>query len=73
MSASEKAFGLLKNVMLMTERFDALDARMKTIAADQTALSRSLVELARQVAEIEGYLRGATRTPFGERSRLEER
>ena len=70
MSAGEKAFGLLKSIMLATERFDAIDEKMKTVAADQAALARSHAELAQRVADIEGFLRAATGTPFGDKPRL---
>lgn len=70
MSAGEKAFGLLKSVMLATERFDAIEEKMKAIAADQAALARSHAELGQRVADIEGYLRAATNTPFGDKPRL---
>lgn len=73
MSAGEKAFGLLKSIMLMTERFDAIDAKVKTVASDQAALSRSHADLAQRVADMEGYLRAATGTPFGEKPRLERK
>lgn len=59
MSAGEKAFGLIKSIMLTTERFDALEARIKRVADDQTDLSRSHVELAQRVARLEGFLEGA--------------
>ena len=59
MSAGEKAFGLIKSFLLITERFDALEARIKRVADDQTDLGRSHVELAQRVARLEGFLEGA--------------
>lgn len=73
MSTGEKAYGLLKSIMLMTERFDALDAKIGTVAADQAALGKSHSDLALRVAEIEGYLRAATGTAFGDKPRLERK
>ena len=73
MSAGEKAFGLFKTIMLVTERFDALDEKMKAIGSDQSALARSHADLSLRVAEIEGYLRAATVTPFGNRPRIERK
>lgn len=66
MSAGEKAFGLFKTFMLMTERFDAMDLKLKTVSADQAALSQSHSDLAQRVAKLEGFLEGAaaaSRTP----------
>lgn len=73
MSAGEKAFGLLKSIMLVTERFDAINEKVKTVASDQSALSRSHADLALRVADIDGYLRAATGTPFGDKPRLEKK
>ena len=58
MSRTEKAFGVIKSVMLMHERFDGLDQKVKRLDGDLTDLSRSHVELAQRVAVLEGYLRG---------------
>lgn len=56
--------------MLMHERFDGLDERMKRLDGDLTDLSRGHGALAQRVADIEGYLRAATGTPFGDKPRL---
>ncbi len=58
MSGTEKVFGLVKSVMLMSERFDMIDQRVNRLEVDLTDLSRSHVELAQRVAVIEGYIRG---------------
>jgi hypothetical protein len=57
-SGTEKAFGIVKSIMLMHERFDGLDKRINRLEGDLTDLSRSHVELAQRVAVIEGYIRG---------------
>lgn len=58
MSGAEKAFGVIKTIMLMNERFDRLDERNKELAQELGALGRSHAELAERVAKIEGYIRG---------------
>ena len=58
MSGTEKAFSLVKSVLLMNERFDSIDQRVNRLEVDLTDLSRSHVELAQRVAVIEGYIRG---------------
>jgi prefoldin subunit 5 len=58
MSRPEKLFGVIKTVMLMNERFDAIDKRIQRLDTDLSDLSRSHAELAQQVAEMRGYLRG---------------
>lgn len=73
MSGTEKVFGLVKSVMLMQERFDGLDQRIKRLDGDLTDLGRSHSTLAQRVANIEGYLRAATGTPFGDKPRIEKK
>lgn len=59
MSGTEKAFGLLKTWMLVNERFDALDGKLKDLGSDVAALARSHADLAQRVARIEGMIEGA--------------
>ena len=61
MSSTEKAFGILKSVILMHERFDGLDDRIKRLDGDLTNLSRSHSDLAQRVARIEGVMEGYAR------------
>ena len=70
MSSTEKIFGIVKSVMLMHERFDGLDKRVQRLDDDLTDLARSHSALAQRVADIEGFLRAATGTPFGDKPRL---
>ena len=60
MKGTEKAFGIVKSIILMHERFDALDERIKRVDNDLTDLSRSHADLAQEVAELRGYFRGRT-------------
>lgn len=71
MSTGEKAFNLLKSMMLMTERFDMLDARIKVVSSDQAALAQSHAELAQRVARLEGFIEGAV-AATGREPRLPE-
>ena len=73
MSKVEKGYGILKSVMLMGERFDAIDRRLERMSNDIERLSGSHSRLAERVSQIEGYLRAATGTPFGRQPRLEEK
>jgi hypothetical protein len=57
-SSTEKAFGLLKTWMLVNERFDGIDAKLKDLNGDLSALGRSHADLGQRVALIEGYIRG---------------
>jgi len=57
-SSIEKGFGVLKNIMLMRERFELLDKRIETVSDDLDALGSSHAKLAERVASIEGYIRG---------------
>lgn len=71
MSTFEKSYGLLKSLILVGERFDSLDRRIATLSDDLAALAQSHVRVSERVADVEGYLRAATGTPFGGRPRLE--
>jgi hypothetical protein len=71
-SAAEKAFGLVKRIMLYDETIDAVRRDMADLTADMTKLADSHARLSERVADIEGYLRAATRTPFGDPLRLDK-
>ena len=58
MSGTEKAYGIIKGFLLMNERFDALEERVRSNAKELADLSRSHSELAQRVAVLEGYIRG---------------
>ena len=58
MSGADRAYGLLKSVMLMSERFDAIDRKLGGLSGDLALLGRSHADLAQRVATIEGYVRG---------------
>jgi len=60
-SGTEKAFGVIKSIMLMHERFDGLDERIKRLDSDLTDLGRSHAELSQRVARIEGVMEGYAR------------
>ena len=61
MSSAEKAYGLIKSVMLMNERFDGLEERIRTGSIDLGSLAASHAELAQRVARIEGVMEGYAR------------
>ncbi len=61
MSSTEKVFGIVKSVILMHERFDGLDERIRRLDGDLTNLSRSHSDLAQRVARIEGVMEGYAR------------
>ena len=71
MDKVEKSYGILKSLMLMGERFDAIDRRFERTSNDIERLSASHSQLAERVSAIEGYLSAATRTAFGQQPRLE--
>ena len=68
MSSTEKIFGVVKSVMLMHERFDGLDERIKRLDGDLTNLSRSHSDLAQRVARIEGVMEGYARASTAPRT-----
>ena len=64
MSSAEKAFGLIKSVFTFHEKIDALDREIGALSERLTRLAESHVALRDRVSQIEGYLKGATATPF---------
>lgn len=70
MSNVDKGYGIIKSIMLIGERFDGIDKRIAAISTDVDDLARSHARLSERVADIEGYLRAATGTPFGDKPRL---
>jgi hypothetical protein len=63
-SATEKAFGVLKSVLVYQERMDGLEKKLATLGDRMERLADSHVALRERVGQIEGYLKGATGTPF---------
>lgn len=58
MSASEKAFGLIKTVFTMQERFDSLQEGLSELTERLAKLADSHAALRDRVSTIEGYIRG---------------
>ena len=58
MSASEKAFGLIKTVFTIQERFDSLQDSLSELAERLAKLADSHAALRDRVSVIEGYIRG---------------
>ena len=58
MSASEKAFGLIKTVFTIQERFDSLQDSLAELAERVARLAESHANLRDRVSKIEGYLQG---------------
>lgn len=70
MSSVDRAYGLIKQVMLMGEQFEAINRKIAGLAGELRTLGASHQRVAERVAEIEGFLRAATGSPFGQRPRL---
>lgn len=64
MSTAEKTFGVLKSVLVYQETMRAIREDMAAMSADVAALSKAHASLSERVARLEGYVQGATRTPF---------
>ncbi len=73
MSAADKAFALVKRIMLYDETIASLRKDLADLTTDVTKLAESHARLSERVADIEGYLRAATQTPFGEPLKLDKK
>ncbi|CAA9498902.1 MAG: hypothetical protein AVDCRST_MAG31-241 [uncultured Sphingomonas sp.] len=72
MSGAEKAFGALKSMLLVNEKFDAIHSEMKELSAELRDLAKSHSELGQRVARIEGVMEGYARA-FADPRQLPER
>lgn len=61
MSATEKAIGLVKNVLLFNERLEGIGKEIAELRTDLGSLSRDLVDVDRRVTRIEGVMEGYAR------------
>ena len=59
MSGLGEAFLALKNVMLLHERVDALQKELEGLASGQRDMNRSVVDIDRRLARLEGFIEGA--------------
>jgi hypothetical protein len=60
----ERGWGALKSLMLMNDRFDAIDKRIEAIGDDLKALGEGHAAHAERIAQIEGFLKAATGQPY---------
>ncbi len=59
MSGLGEAFLALKNVMLLHERVEALKKELEGLADGQKDLNRSVADIDRRLARLEGFIQGA--------------
>lgn len=59
MSGLGEAFLALKNVMLLHERVEALQKELEGLATGQKDLNRSVTDIDRRLARLEGFIEGA--------------
>ncbi len=64
MRVTEKTWGVFKSFVLYQETIKAIREDMAALTRDVAALSRAHASLSERVSRLEGFLQGATRTPF---------
>ncbi|WP_242097858.1 MULTISPECIES: hypothetical protein [unclassified Sphingomonas] len=64
MSVSEKTWSVFKSIVLYQEAIKAMRDDMAALSKDVVALSRAHASLSERVSRLEGFVQGATRTPF---------
>ncbi len=72
MSSAEKAFGLVKTIFTFQEKLDAMNRDLAALGDKLGRLAESHAMLRDRVAQIEGYLKGATGSPFAALPRSSE-
>lgn len=70
MNVTERAFSLVKSMFTYEETIRQVRSDIDTLSGNVTRLGQSHSALAERVAGIEGYLRAATRTAFGDKPQL---
>ena len=58
MSATERAVGVVKSVLLFRETLERIQAQLSDLRSDLKSLSADHANLATRVSTIEGYIRG---------------
>ena len=71
MSAIGDVLAGVKKVLLIEDKVDRMERGLDNLASDVGDLRKGLAAIEQRVADMEGYLRAATRTPFGDRPRIE--
>ena len=64
MSVSDRTWSVFKSFVLYQETIKAVREDMAALSRDVTALSRAHASLSERVSRLEGFVQGATRTPF---------
>lgn len=64
MSVSDKTWSVFKSFVLYQETIKDVRDDMAALSRDVVALSRAHASLSERVSRIEGFIEGATRTPF---------
>ena len=64
MSVSDRTWGVFKSFVLYQETIKAVREDMVALTRDVAALSRAHASLSERVSRLEGFIQGATRTPF---------
>lgn len=71
MSGVGDVLASIKKVLLIEETVQRMEGSIDSLATDVRDLRRDLSGLGQRLADMEGYLRAATRTPFGDKPRIE--
>lgn len=64
MAVTDKTWGVFKSFVLYQETIKAVRDDMAALSRDVVALSRAHASLSERVSRLEGFVQGATRTPF---------
>lgn len=58
MSATERAIGVVKSVLLFNERLEAIQKEMAQLRGDLGMVARDLIDVDRRVTRVEGVMEG---------------
>lgn len=73
MSTMSDVLSGIKKMLVIEDKVGRMERGMDLLADDVRDLRKGLGSVSDRVSDVEGYLRAATQTPFGDKPKLEKK
>jgi hypothetical protein len=73
MSTMSDVLSGIKKMLVIEDKVGRMERDMDMLAEDVRDLRKGLGSVSDRVSDVEGYLRAATQTPFGDKPKLEQK
>jgi hypothetical protein len=73
MSTMSDVLSGIKKMLVIEDKVGRMERDMDLMAEDVRDLRKGLGSVSDRVSDVEGYLRAATQTPFGDKPKLEKK